>query len=356
MIRFGVVWDVGGWHEKFRDAVATKKREGLDLESEILRFDDAMWQERAEQCDVILWNPGYMGPRIASLFKERVYFLQEHLGKLVVPNFQTVWHYESKISQSFLFARYDVPTPRTFVTSSYAAARDELRRSEFPLVFKKSHGASSRNVRLIRTQSTALKVVSRIFCQQLWDEAKHSRQSPFLAAVASLPHSWFWAKAVQRILGRERFGLAYWQEFIPGNDADLRLAVFGDRYVAGFWRRNRPHDFRASGSGRIDYERPIPEGAIRLCVGISKRLGFDSMAYDLLLRNGSFVVTEMSYSFIDTALFDAAGHYEIDEQGAIRFIPGHRWPQEFWVTWALLRHSRPGTAASSVLQSAEQKS
>ncbi len=355
MTRIGVVWDVGGWYEKFLDAIASKRREGMALEAEILRFDEATWQTRAEQCDVILWNPGYMGPRIASLFKERIYFLQEHLGKLVVPNFQTIWHYESKISQSFLFAKYGIPTPRTFVTSSYAAARDELTRSEFPLVFKQSHGASSRNVRLVRTRSSALKLVSRIFCQQLWDEAKRSASSPFVAAVADMPHSWFWAKIMQRLLGRERFGLAYWQEFIPGNDADLRVTVFGDRYAAGFWRRNRPHDFRASGSGRIDYDRPIPESAIRLCVRINKQLGFDSMAYDLLLHNGSFVITEMSYSFVDTAVYNAAGHYEIDEQQAIRFMPGHRWPQEFWVTWALLRHSRLGTNASSVCQPAERQ-
>ena len=339
MIKIGVVWDTLGWHEKFCDALETKRREGMQVKWEILSFDEPAWLKSAEGCDLILWMPGYNGPQIAAQFKEKIYFLQEHLGKVVVPNFQTVWHYESKIAQSFLFSKYGVPTPHTVVCSSYELARDQIEKSIFPLVFKESHGSSSDNVWLVRTKSSALKVISTIFSQQLWDKAVQSTHSPIIAAASSLHHRWFWVKVLQRLLGRERYGVAYWQGFIPDNDADLRLTVFGDRYVVGFWRRNRPHDFRASGSGRIEYNRPIPENAIRLCLRISQQLGFDSMAYDLLLHNGSFVVTEMSYSFVDTAVYDAPGYYELDDHANIRFIPGHTWPQQFWVWWALRRQS-----------------
>src|SRR5512135_3465915 len=106
MIKVGVVSDAQGWHEKFCDALEEKRKEGMQLSWEILRFEDQEWVKSAEQCDVILWNPGYMGPGIAALFKERIFFIQEHLGKRVVPSFQTIWHYESKITQSFLFSRY----------------------------------------------------------------------------------------------------------------------------------------------------------------------------------------------------------------------------------------------------------
>ena len=339
MTRIGVVWDALGWHEKFCHALEMKRREGTQVEWDTLSFDSPEWARSAEQCDLILWMPGYNGPQIAAEFKEKIYFLQEHLGKVVVPNFQTVWHYESKIAQSFLFSKYGVPTPRTLVCSSYDSACEEIEKGTFPLVFKKSHGASSDNVWRVRTKSSALRAISAIFSQQLWDRAKQSKHSPFAAAATSLHHRWFWEKVLQKLLGRERYGVVYWQEFIPDNDADLRVTFFGDRYAVCFWRKNRPHDFRASGSGRIDYDRPIPEDAIRLCSRISQQLDFDSMAYDLLYHNGSPVVTEMSYSFVDTAVFNAPGHYELDDRAGIRFVPGHTWPQEFWVRWALHRHA-----------------
>ena len=42
------------------------------------------------------------------------------------------------------------------------------------------------------------------------------------------------------------------QEFLPGNGFDTRITVIGNR-AFGFRRFNRPDDFRASGSGRIDW-------------------------------------------------------------------------------------------------------
>ena len=45
-----------------------------------------------------------------------------------------------------------------------------------------------------------------------------------------------------------------WQEFIPDNQRDFRVTIIGRRYAFVFWRNNRPGDFRASGSGLIDYD------------------------------------------------------------------------------------------------------
>jgi hypothetical protein len=88
----------------------------------------------------------------------------------------------------------------------------------------------------------------------------------------------------------------------------LRIAVIGDRYAMGFWRNNRPNDFRASGSGRIDYDRTVPEELVRYCLSLNKRFDFDSMAYDIIFRGNQFVITEMSYTYVDSLLYKAAGH------------------------------------------------
>jgi hypothetical protein len=110
--------------------------------------------------------------------------------------------------------------------------------------------------------------------------------------------------------------------------------VIGDRYAFGFWRNNRPNDFRASGSGQIDFERAVPETLLRYCIGVNRELGFDSMAYDILFTKDKFVITEMSYAYLDSAPYNSRGYYElVDDNLVLR--ERHTWPQELWVEWAL---------------------
>lgn len=45
----------------------------------------------------------------------------------------------------------------------------------------------------------------------------------------------------------------YFQKFLPNNTYDIRITVIGERCF-GFIRYNRENDFRASGSGKIEYD------------------------------------------------------------------------------------------------------
>ena len=264
---------------------------------------------------------------------------------MIVPGFDTVWHFESKVAQSYVFAHAGVATPETVASLDYDDALSCLRQARFPIVVKQYHGASSANVKLIATESRAQKWLAKTFFQEMWDRHKAARDNR-LSRVASAPwHGWFWPKVLQRVLNREAGAPAYWQEYVPDNDADLRITVIGDRDAVGFWRHNRPGDFRASGSGLLDYETPIPEAAVRYCIGLNRRFGFDSMAYDLLFRGDDFVIVEMSYGYLDSAVFQAPGHYVLGGDGRLLYEEGHMTPKELWVDWALrkagARRDRP---------------
>jgi glutathione synthase/RimK-type ligase-like ATP-grasp enzyme len=332
--------DVGSWHERFAEALRTRASQGLALTYDIVDLERHDWVEILEPFEVVIWQPQYMGPRSSGYLKEKIFFLEEYLHKVVVPNFHTVWHFESKIAQSWLFALLEAPVPRTVASFSYVDASAQLDESQLPLVFKKSFGASSQNVSLVARKGTARRRVAQAFSQQLWDLAKARQPSPTRRLLASVGKPWFWAKVRQKLLQDERTGSVYWQEFVPGNDADLRITVIGDRFAYGFWRRNRPGDFRASGSGRIAYTRSIPEEPLRYCIGLNRKLGFDSMAYDILFTPDRFVITEMSYGYIDSAPFKAEGHFVLRENGSLEYEEGRVWPQWLWVEWALMRAQR----------------
>ena len=327
----------GSWHVEFAAALDDCIERGAAVEYGVVDIDAHDWIKRLAPYDVVLWKGRFMGPRSAGYFKEKVFFMEHYLGLCVVPNFRTIWHFESKLAQNYLFEQGDVPSPRTVGSFDYDDASGSLDAATLPIVAKRSHGASSNNVRLLGSRAQATRWLADAFFAELWERNKAAHRDRLRQVATALPHSWFWRKLLQKALRDEAHGVVYWQEFVPGNDRDLRITVIGDRHAIGFWRRNRPGDFRASGSGLLDYQSAIPGAALRYCISLNRRFGFDSMAYDLLFRGDDFVIIEMSYGYLDKAVADAPGHYVLDDEGRLVFKPGHVPPQELWVDWALRR-------------------
>jgi len=334
------------WHKRFASALEEKINDGL-LCYEFVDLARHDWLETVRPFDAVIWKPSAMGISGSSHFKEKIYVLDCLLKKLVVPNYSTIWHFESKIAQSYLFAIHNVPTPRTTATFSHQDAEEQLRAAAMPLVFKRSSGAASKYVELVRSAGRGLRYCARAFCGQLYGETSERFGSRRKAVLRSLCKPWFWSFIRHYLADREPSGCLYWQEYLPGNDADLRITVIGDRYAYGFWRLNREGDFRASGGGRIDLQRAIPEECLRYCLEVNRRLEFDSMAYDILFKEGNFVISEISYGYLDSVPYKAAGHYELQADGRLDFIPGHTWPQTLWIDWLLERAARRGILPES---------
>ena len=336
-VRVVVGLDKLGWYEKFVQALDEKKSQGISLQVKTINLEAHDWLEQVEAADLILWKPNYMGIKSASFFKEKIYFLQYIAEKVVVPNFQTIWHFDSKVAQSYLFSHYKIKSPRTVVSMDYKDAVRTSSESRFPQVFKLSYGAGGKNVQLVNDRNNARKQLQKIFCVPIYDEEKRRLFSGLKVMLRHFGKKWLWYRTFHRLYEKyENVAAGYFQEFIPGNTADLRITVIGDRYAFGFWRNNRPRDFRASGSGLVDYERPIPDEAVNYCIELNRKMNFDSMCYDLLFKENGFVITEMSYGYKAEAVYNAPGYY-LFEDGSLTFHKGHVWPQQLWVDWALLK-------------------
>jgi hypothetical protein len=198
--------------------------------------------------------------RMRPIFQE----LSKAFSERIFPSEVTYRYYDDKRSQIELFTEQAFPMPRgAYVeTPSDVVAFLEGTGLRFPLVSKRLFGASSSQVRM----ATGLDDV-------------------LLPGVV--------------------------QEFCRNNDGDLRIVVIGNR-VMGFFRRNRPNDFRASGSGLIEYVEDLDPECVRIAFEISSRMGFDSMAYDFVRDNqGRWVVLECSYVYLDTAVRDCRYYYEM---------------------------------------------
>jgi len=347
-IQIAIGIDKRGWHNKFASALDRKMSEGYPCTYRRVNMLAHDWLEQLRGCELVVWKPGGMGPRSAGYIKEKIYFLQHILHVFVVPNFESIWHFESKIAQSYLFLHAGIRVPRTTASFDYDDAHRMLESAELPLVFKLSEGAGSANVQLIRSTEQARRRLDNTFCEAIWKQAREEHGSKTRTILYGLGQRWLaakaWRTATRGIAQEEGLAHVYWQQFIPNNEKDLRITVIGDRFAYGFWRKNRPNDFRASGSGLIEYDRPIPEGPLRYCLDLNRRFNFDSMCYDILFTREDFVLTEMSFGYLDVPLYKTPGHHVLSPDGQLSYVAGHVWPQELWIEWALHRLESAGGA------------
>jgi glutathione synthase/RimK-type ligase-like ATP-grasp enzyme len=198
-----------------------------------------------------------------------------------------------------------IPTPATHVFHRKDEAAEWARDAVYPLIFKLRGGSASSNIHFVRDASQARRIIDRMFAAGMRDRGAVQAFRDGLGGasggrdLARLGGKVLrrLAAAPRRITGARERDYAYFQEFIPGLDFDIRAVVVGERCWA-FRRAVREGDFRASGSKRFIHDpESIPEECIRLAFDVARRLGTQSLALDILLREGEPLVLEFSYAF-----------------------------------------------------------
>lgn len=306
------------WHELASlQGIATRK---IDIYS-----NSENYFEQLKGCDALMWWFGQPLPAIRP--GRQVIASLAHVSKIpTFPNLNTIWHFDDKVAQYYLLSATHIPIPKTWVLWWRRHAEEFIASAKYPLVLKLASGVTSRNVELVRNVQTA-----RRYAKELLGAGMHT------LPPANLPFRWFAGRCreARRILFLEKSndefhkGYLLFQEFLPGNDFDIRITVIGNRAFA-FRRHNRPNDFRASGSGRIDWDPDqIPEDAILLAFETARILQTQSLAVDVLRRNGEPVIAEISYYYEGWAIAACPGHWEL--YGDLRqlvWIAGQMRPED----------------------------
>jgi len=340
-LQLGIVRDEAimepSWSERFQEFLSAR---GVGVRS--IDASDPGPVAAVPGIDGLMWrfthSPGSQG--IAKPILSAVEF-----GRRlpVWPDFSTRWHYDDKLGQFYLLRSMGAPVPATYVFAEREAAIRWAETTACPVAFKLSGGASSRSVCLVESEAAAVRLIDRAFSRGL--SARHDLDA---IAQARTEPAWRRLKSLLADMSKEaahslhlgpshiyeprvslqwpiEFGRALFQEFLPGNAFDYRITVIGTR-AFGFRRFNRPNDFRASGSGLIDYDpAQIDLEAVRIAQDISARCRFQTMAYDFLRAPDSRLrVVEISYTFVGTVVWQCPGHW--DER--FGWHEGHVWPQD----------------------------
>jgi hypothetical protein len=266
-----------------------------------------------------MWHPLQMDYKAELFFKQFTYSIR-YSKKSLFPDFNTLWHFDDKVGQKYLLETIKAPFVNTFVFYNRIDAVNWANSTQFPKVFKLRGGAGSNNVRLIITREEAIKVINKSFGRGFSQYNKFGllkeRILKFKAGRGSFSDvlkgfvRLFFPTMHSKVIGRDR-GYAYFQEFIPNNEFDIRVCVIGDKAYA-IKRLTRKNDFRASGSGNIIYNKEdINISCLKLAFEVNKQIQSQSIAFDFVFDSEKNpLIIEISYGFRPSAYYDCPGYWD----------------------------------------------
>ena len=279
--------------------------------------------EQIQETSGFLWHINHWYP-VDMLMGRHVLNAAEAMGLKVYPNFSTNWHFDDKVAQKYLFEATSAPAVKSWVFYNKKEALDFAKQCKLPIVAKLRRGAGSYNVRLLKTRSEVRHYIRRMFgkgfssAPSLLADAKNK-----LAVAASNGGiSGIWQRlkkaprfykvmfAAKKGLFREK-GYVYFQEFIPENSFDVRVSVIGNRAWA-YKRLCRKGDFRASGSGMIDYDvSNVPLKVIEASFETANKMNTQSICFDwILCPDGEYRFVEVSFGFVDVLVHRVPGYWD----------------------------------------------
>jgi len=282
-----------GWTEEI-----ARSCDALGLDRTFINIGADDWAEQLNGVDIFFWRLTMGDPSCMAEARTKVPLI-EAMGVRCFPNSMMLWLYDDKIRETFFLRQHGYPAPRTWVFFDAKEARNFAAQASYPMVAKSHCGAGSGGVQLMHSPEQALRLLDRIF-------RKPSLFSELMENYYYIPRM---AKGdmVTELAYRYRDAwprYAYFQEFLH-LERDWRITTLGRDLVSVFTRKNRPDDFRASGSGIWEKvaAADVPAEACDLALKISNTHGFTSMTYDFMREKDHWVIGEISYAFVLNAVY-----------------------------------------------------
>lgn len=279
--------------------------------------------EQLSDCDAFMWHHSNYDYRDA-LFANKLLFSLQQSGKKVFPNFNTTWHFDDKVGEMYLLQSISAPIVPSYIFYTKKEALKWIEEISLPKVFKLRGGSGSSNVKLVKTKKQAKHLIKQAFGKGFsqYDRFSHLKdrykaykngRDSFLGVCKSFARL-FIPTEYSKMHSREK-GYVYFQDFIPNNTFDIRICVVDDKAFA-LKRMCRENDFRASGGGRIIYDKnQIDERCVKIAFDVNDKLKTQSIAFDFVFdENNNPLIVEISYGFAANAYDACEGYWTKDMQ------------------------------------------
>lgn len=192
--------------------------------------------------------------------------------------------------------------------SKFIATQKELLslKLNYPVVIKGASGAMSRSVKLARNQK---ELISHFYALC----SSNSFKIKLKEYIRRYRHRGSYSpEALKR-------GKCVIQNFISGVLFDWKILVYYNRVFA-LKRKNRPNDFRASGSGLFSYEKNIPSEILDLALQTRIRMNVPHLSLDIAMTDSGPVIFEFQVIGFGTKTIEFAPFYFVKTSSCWKLI------------------------------------
>ena len=244
-------------------------------------------------CDFVIYTSSENGV-MRQYVKDIMYLVGQK--SCIVPNYDLLMAHENKGFQELLRADKEFGD----LNGCYNVDHLQLPHN-YPYVYKGVAGAGSSDVELIKSKRNRDKV---LFYKEF---------SGFRRLVINFMR---WVKLSEdeyRIYkyNKKKFSAYIVQDFVSSLEFDYKVLVFWDKFFV-LKRNIRKGDFRASGSGLFEFEKPSDE-VLNYAKNIFEKLDTPYASLDIVLLDGACKLIEFqSLNFGPYTLNNAPGFYFLD--------------------------------------------
>jgi len=294
--------------------------------------------EDLDDCDILMWHWHHKVIQ-DSLFARQLIFALEARGKIVFPNFSTSMYFDDKLGQKYILEALNAPMVPSYIFYKKSEAINWARNAKYPKVFKLRGGSGGTNVQLVKNYRSAKYLINKSFGkghsqgilrlqlkERLWIVKRDRNFHALLGLLKPLARIVFPTTFYKNAPRQRQY--VYFQDYIPNNECDIRVVVIGDRSFA-IKRLNRQNDFRASGSGVIEYDPSLIDlRCVKIAFDFVRASNTQCLAFDFIFdEEGTPLIVETSYAFTARAYEKCPGYWDSN----LRWCENEVIPEHFMI-------------------------
>ena len=308
------IWALTDYHDHFGSKYFDKPyRSGMDkekLKKDFLKygydlkyscFSDIEFN-RAYNNQFVIYtsqeDPGYC---YKSYIEDIVYGL-EIQGALAIPPYKFLRANNNKVMMELLRKLY-LPEKyqlQVICFGTFEELEQRIDNISLPCVLKMAEGAGSKGVFFASSESELLKKAKKI-----------ARTACFKEKIKDTLRLVKYKGYKRKSFYRKKFIV---QEFIPDLSNDWKVLVFWDKYYV-LRRKNRPNDFRASGSGLFSFDEIVDPRLLDAARELRGIFDVPIISLDLAISKNGVVLIEFQFLYFGTSTLEKSPYYYVNNNG-----------------------------------------
>lgn len=268
-----------------------------EIQAETLGFNK-ITSDTFKDGDIVLYTSSEDNKGCYKSYIEDIIYHLEQKNIKLIPPFKYLKAHNNKVAMELLRQRMDNPQINTIHSKVYGTIEDleqDLDSFEYPIVIKTFSGAMSKGVAKA-VDSTQLISIAKKFMKS---RHFHHDFREILRKIKYRNHY------IKESFYRNKIII---QNLILNMNNDWKVLIYGNKAFV-LYRGTRDNDFRASGSGKFEFRKDLPEGMLDYAFNIKDSFKVSHISLDIGFDGKAFHLIEFQFLYFGTTTLEKSPFY-----------------------------------------------